>query len=162
MIPKNLYKKVMFNVNPQFESIEFTNPVKCSDGRYFIGSNLAHENEASQEIYCQFGPNLLCKTELGEGVTNMEMHIANEAVNEFISECDDHFLAKAKDMKETWFPTSEISDSYLENALMPSTKLLKKQSTINSFKATTSKNIEIYNSSKEPIERTEVKENSKV
>ena len=151
----------MFNNNPEFEKVSFAKAVKCSDGKYFIAAAVAKEDEVSQDIFCQFGPNLICKTNL-DSSSSVELHIANESVNEFISECDDHFLAMAKDNKESWFPSSEITDTYLENALLPSSKMLKKQSSVFNFKARPSKTIEIYNSSKETIEASDVLEGSKV
>ena len=151
----------MFNNEPEFEKVTFAKAVKCSDGKYFIAASVANESEISQDIFCQFGPNLVCKTDI-ESSSSVEVHIANETINEFISECDDHFLAMAKDNKDAWFPSSEITDTYLENALMPSSKILKKQSSIYNFKARPSKTIEIYNSSKETIQASDVIEDSKV
>lgn len=151
-----------FNKTPQFDKIEFGKPIKGSDNKYFVCAFYKNEeSEQSEDIICQFGPRLQTKNSLDDKSSSLECIFAEESMKEFVSDCDDHMLAFCKDNKEEWFHSSEISDAYLDNAIMPSLKGLKKSDSY-SIKFRTSQVMSIFDSSKESIPITEVKEDTKV
>tara|TARA_B110000027_G_scaffold72330_1_gene77058 strand:+ start:513 stop:1142 length:630 start_codon:yes stop_codon:yes gene_type:complete len=152
----------MFNNSPDFEKIIFSKPVKCSDGKYFVAAAVSEDAESiSKDILCQFGPNMLCKDDLKDS-SGINLHFSNQAINDFISDCDEHLLCKAKDHKENWFPSTDITDTYLENALMPSCKSLKKPNNVYNIKMRISKNLVVFNGNKETVEKDDVLGDSKV
>jgi hypothetical protein len=145
----------LFNKSPNFDLIEFGKAVKGGDGKYFISSSL----KDNQSISCQFGPDLKSKETLNESSTSIEVKILNEQTTDFIKECEDHYIKYAKQNKDTWFPNQNITDNYLDQAFMPSIKVVKKE---NHFKTKLSKKIVIFNSSKEEVEMKNVFEGSQI
>lgn len=145
-----------FNKSPEFTEIKFGCPIKGSDNKYFVSAFCN-----SEEILCQFAPRLLVKNSLNSESTSLELQIADPKIKEFISDCDDHMLAFCKDNKEAWFNSSEISDSYLDNAILPSFKTIKKSEAI-CIKFRTSSSMGIFDSSKEEIDCDQITEESKV
>ena len=149
-----------FNKSPDFSKLEFGNPIKGTDGKYFVSVFIKEEDEVN-DIICQFGPRLQAKNSLTKESTYIDCMFADNSLKEFITECDDHMLAFCKDNKEAWFNSSEISDSYLENAIFPSFKAVKKtESCI--IKIRTSSVMSIFDSSKEEISIESIVEDSKV
>lgn len=149
-----------FNKVPDFTNVVFGNPIKGTDGKYFVSAFLKTEDQ-SEDIVCQFAPRLLVKTNMTQESTSLECMFADQTLKEFVSDCDDHMLAFCKDNKEKWFNTNEISDSYLDNAMFPSYKNLKKtESCIMKFR--TSSVMAVFDNSKEEIDIENIVENSKV
>jgi hypothetical protein len=151
-----------FNKAPNFELITFGKPIKGPDNKYFVNTYLKSDStQNSEDVICQFGPRLQTKHNLTIESTSLECIFADKSTKDFISDCDDHFLAFCKDNKEEWFNSSEISDSYLDNAIMPSIKAIKK-SDMQVVKFRTSSQMNIFDSSKEKIEIDNIQEESKI
>ena len=150
-----------FNKESEFDKIEFGDIIKGPDNKYFVSAYTKTEDGQSDDIICQFGPRLQTKHGLEADSSSLECIFADQSMKEFVSECDDHMLAFCKDNKKIWFHSEDISDSYLDNAIMPSFKSIKKSdSCIMKFR--TSQVMSVFDSSKEEITKEEVVENSKV
>lgn len=147
-----------FNKKPDYETVEFSKPLKGGDGKYFVGASINHDNQ-TKDIMCQFGPDLITKSELNDESTCIEVIVKNENCVEFIKDCEEHFVGMAKDNKDIWFPNQNITDNYLEQAFMTSIKYSKKQT---AFKLRTSKKIDVFNCSKEVLSLEDVAVNKKV
>lgn len=142
-----------FNKSKDYERLEFSKSQKGSDGRYFIACR--KENE---DVYSQLSKG---KLQTIDGTT-LEM-ILSEADASFVEDCEEHFLAKCKDNKEKWFPGSEgLTDQYLESAFMSSLKGVKKMKGMQQMKLKISKNIEVFDSSKEKKEVEDIVEGAKI
>jgi hypothetical protein len=148
----------LFNKTPDYEAIEFAKPLKGGDGKYFISSTVSIEGE-TKDIMCQFGPDLVCKSELNNDATSIDVQIKNEKIVEFVKDCEEHLVGLAKDNKDSWFPNQNITDNYLEQAFMPSVKTIKKH---NILKLRTSKKVDVFNSSKELIQLSDIEVETKV
>ena len=149
---------MFFNKSPKFEEIVSNNPIKGKDKKYFVTLQLKDGND----IMCQFGSKLMVKNQLEKESSSMEVIFNNQELKDFIQECDDHVLSMCKLNKGEWFPgENEISDTYLENAIMSSLKQQKKSENV-SLKVRTSNKMIIFDSSKQEIENSEIQENSKV
>lgn len=147
----------VFNKSPNFSKLKFGNLIKSTDNKYFVATFI--ENElGSEELVCQFGPKLIVKTDLQSSSTSIDC-IIHDSIKEFLGECDDYILAYCKDNKAKLFNSEEISDSYLDNALFPSCKAMKKNSVA---KFRTSSQMKIYDSSKNIIDFAQIEEGSKV
>jgi hypothetical protein len=149
-----------FNKSPDFSNVEFGTPIKGNDGKYFVSAFVKEEMQ-SNEIICQFGPRLQTKNSLSSESTSLECIFADNQLKDFITDCDDHMLAFCKDNKEAWFNSTDISDSYLDNAMFPSFKQVKKTDSY-VIKLRTSSVMNIFDSSKEEIDITSITEDSKV
>lgn len=151
----------VFNKGADFSKIVFGKPSKGKDGRYFIPCNLlGDDGQPSTEVYNQFNKQVLLTSQLtGAGI---DFHLANDEDIDFIKECDDFALAKCKEMKQEWFSSEDITDSYVEQAFMNSLKEVKKQKGVVVFKTRTAKDLTVFNSAKDVIEASEVEENAKV
>jgi hypothetical protein len=149
-----------FNKSPDFNNVEFGNPIKGNDGKYFVSAFVKEETQ-SNELICQFGPRLQAKSSLTAESTSLECIFADPQLKDFITDCDDHMLAFCKDNKETWFNSTDISDSYLDNAMFPSFKQVKKTDSC-VIKLRTSSVMNIFDSSKEEIDIDNITEDSKV
>ena len=108
-----------------------------------------------------FGPGVESACDLNTDVTTMEVDISNGAITDFIQECDDYVLGLTKDNKATWFPSQELTDKWLDDAFMNSTKQHKKAQK-STFKIKTTKTLEVYNSSKEVVSHEEVRNGTKM
>tara|TARA_B110000977_G_scaffold201113_1_gene294205 strand:+ start:7857 stop:8483 length:627 start_codon:yes stop_codon:yes gene_type:complete len=151
---------IFFNKDADYSKIEFGNPIKGSDGKYFVTAFVKDE-DVSNEIMCQFGTRLQAKHSMNSDSTSLECIFADPQLKEFVSECDDHMLAFCKDNKEAWFNNTEISDSYLDNAMFPSFKAVKKSESC-LMKLRTSNSMNIFDSSKEEISIDSIVEDSKI
>lgn len=152
-----------FNKDAHFDKVTFGNPIKGSDNKYFVAAYLKNDESQSQseEIICQFGPRLTAKSSLDAKSTSLECVFDESTMKDFLSDCDDHMLGFCKDNKESWFNSTEISDSYLDNAIMPSFKAIKKSDTF-SIKFRTSQQMSIFDNSKEEIDISQITEDSKI
>ena len=149
---------MFFNKTPDFSKIEFSKPVKGTDGKYFVAAYV--KDEQSSEIICQFA-RLQAKTSLNSESTSLDIMFADPQLKEFVSECDDNMLAFCKDNKEAWFNSSEISDSYLDNAMSSSFKQLKKSESC-MMKVRTSNVMGIFDNSKEETNIENIVEDSRI
>ena len=136
--------------------IIYTKPKKQDDGKYFVGMFNKNDEEPSSEVLFQFGPKLCCKTNLSVDSSYIDLQISESSILEAIKEVDDAVLLAAKTNKDVWFPEQGITDSYLDNAIMTSLKSIKKSNIDFSFRTRTSKDMVIFNSSKEQVEHDEV------
>lgn len=150
-----------FNKNPKFENIVSGNPIKGKDKKYFVALSLKDEG-STDDIMCQIGPKMVLKSQMEEEATSFEVIFNKPEVKDFLQECDDHILSLCKDNKNEWFPgDSEISDGYLDNAIMSSTKQIKKSENV-VMKIRTSNKMNIFDNSKTEINRDKLEEESKV
>lgn len=146
---------VFFNKNVNFEGFSFGSPIKGPDNKYFVSASVN-----SEDIICQFS-RLLCKNTLDSESSSLECVFADTNAKEFFNDCDDHMLAFCKDNKEAWFNSADISDAYLDNAIMPSIKSVKKSDSY-AVKFRTSQQMTVFDSSKEEIELSSIVQDSKI
>lgn len=156
-----MYMVKLFNKEPNFEGINFTKPIKGKDGKYFVAMN-CQENDDSNEIICQFGPKLKISTDVQESDTSIDTLIVQEEIIDFIRECDDNAVAFCKDHKEEWFEEEEISDTYIDQAFMPSIKEMKKQKGCYGMKMRISREMDVFNGKRENVDKETIKKDAKV
>jgi hypothetical protein len=141
--------------NIDLENITFSNPKKGSDGRYFVSTNF-NDADSIQKMFFQFNK-VLTESKLEQDSKTMNMILSDQEIIEFVQEVEDCMLKKTKELKETWFPGKELSDGYFDTAFMSNLKNIKKtNSKLCSFR--TSPSMVIYNSSKEEIVKSLIKE----
>ena len=146
-----------FNKKPDFSSITYATPVKGGDGRYFVAAS----STDYPDILCQFIKGIVCNNDLNETDTTIDTSLACPDTIGFIQECDEHFLAKAKDLKREWFPNQDISDSYLDQAFMNSIKPIKKQS-LQAFKTRISKSVTVFDTARQMSDVSIIKDNMRL
>ena len=122
-----------------YTQVEFSEPKKGKDGKYFISTSV-DENEILFQL-----KKLTAKSEI---TSSFDVQVTDQSNAELIREAEDQMLALAKDNKETWFPESEITDDYLDNAFMSFVKPIKKSHDVN-FRMRTSSRLSVYNAIKE-------------
>ena len=149
-----------FNKNTTFENIVFTEPKKGSDSKYFVALQSKPSDEKCDDILCQFGP-LVNKDQLTDESTSLEVAYTDNKIKEFFSDCDDHILALCKDNKAEWFHSDDVSDSFLDNAILPSFKLNKKESKVVS-KFRTSSSMLVFDNAKNEVEKASIKSGDKI
>ena len=156
-----MYMVKLFNKEPNFETIHFTKPIKGKDGKYFVAMN-SQESDESNEIICQFGPKLKISSDVQESDTSIDVLIVQEEIIDFIKDCDDNALAFCKDNKEAWFEDEDISDSYIDQAFMPSIKEMKKQKGSYGMKMRISRDMDVFNGNKANVEKENIRKDAKV
>ena len=143
-----------FNRDPQFDSVQFTLPIKRSDGRYFIGASF--ENN---DLMCLFGPNMKFKNDITSDDTEVELLIKDENVTDFLSKADKMLVAMCKENKNQWFPgasdgtSAGITDEWLDDAF---TKSLREKKHSSSVKLMVSKKLLAYGPAKEELQVTDI------
>ena len=125
-----------FNTESDFSNITCSKAVKGPDGKYFIETS-----NGGNDIVCMVGPDARSVSQLTPDITTMEVELSSGTFTDFIQECDDFILGLTKDNKGTWFPAQGITDKWLEDAFMNSTKLHKKTQK-STFKMKTTKSLE--------------------
>lgn len=136
------------NNSIDYTQIEFGEPKKGKDGKYFIQTQMNEE-----DILFQL-KKLKCKSGVG---STFDAEVTQEANIDLLREAEDQMLALAKDNKEKWFPDQEITDDYLDNAFMSFIKPIKKSSNVN-FRMRTSSRLAVYNVAKEEVDAEDVEE----
>jgi hypothetical protein len=140
------------NNSIDYTQIEFGEPKKGKDGKYFIQTTID-----SQDILFQL-KKLKCKSTVG---STFDAEVTQESNVELLREAEDQMLALAKDNKDKWFPDQEITDDYLDNAFMSFIKPIKKTRNVN-FRMRTSSRLAVYNVAKEEVDADDVEEGKEV
>ena len=158
----------VYNVSSvDFSKVVFSKPIKGSDGKYFVASQVRDDDESpSYELMIQFGTKVSLTNGLGDQEnskvhTSTDLRLASEQYIEFIKEADDHMLSMCKLYKLDWFPNQDLTDSYLENAFMPSMKSIKKSSE-HLLKVRPSGQLQVYNSERDSLDPLELDKTSKI
>ena len=149
-----------FNKSPDFANISFSKPIKGQDDRYFVACLHKNGSAPASEVLCQFSKQVATTAPLNGQCA--EFAIACEDTVDFVKECDDAIVNMCKEHKIDWFSSDEITDSYIEQAFMPSLKDAKKQKNTFILKTRTCKDTIAFNSSKERVELDELHANAKV
>lgn len=140
------------NNSIDYSQIEFGEPKKGKDGKYFIQTTLE-----SEDILFQL-KKLKCKSGVG---STFDVEVTQENNVDLLREAEDQMLALSKDNKDCWFPDKEITDDYLDNAFMSFIKPIKKSSNIN-FRMRTSSRLSVYNVAKDEIDSDDVEEGKEI
>lgn len=140
------------NNSIDYTQIEFSEPKKGKDGKYFISTSL-EENEILFQL-----KKLNCKSEI---TSSFDVQVTDSSNVDLLREAEDQMLALAKDNKDTWFPEQGITDDYLDNAFMSFIKPIKKSQDVN-FRMRTSSRLSVYNAIKEEVDFDEIQEGKSV
>lgn len=144
-----------FNKDPNYDAMNFSKPVKGSDGRYFI--RVSSEN---QELMCHFSHKTTASDNLTEESTVLAVAPTAEMV-EFVRDSEERMLALCKDHKESWFPSQKMTDEWMDDAFLPSVKHGKKQQcTALNFRI--SKQLAVFDHMKDKQDKTFVTKDAEV
>ena len=156
----------VFAVNSvDYSKLCFNKPVKGSDNKYFVAAYVRDDEDSpAYELLVQMKTwltNGLCDAETGDVHLSTDVRLDNPQLVDFVRETDDQMLGLCKQHKGDWFPSQELTDSYLENAFMPSLKAIKK-SHDQLLKVRPSKHLQAFNSEREALEFPEINPESQV
>jgi len=142
-----------------FRKFVFGKPTKLNDGRYFIPLAFKENEEMESEpVLIQVNKshslgNLIIDDEI---VKNFDFSV-NEKTKDVLAEFDEQILSITKEKSKDWFPENAdaMTDSFFDNAILPSFKSSKKN---HKFSARTTSNIRVFNSHHEEQDLNDVVE----
>lgn len=147
----------VLDINIDWEQLEYGNPKKRTDGNYFITTQIKEcEENPSKPLYFQFNKTVIEK-DLEQTTKSFDLRMSDSDINGFIQDAEEMVLNAAKENKESWFPSAEITDGYLDTAFMSSIKQIKKSHDIY-VKVRVSNNMKVFDSQKNEISIEELKE----